>query len=144
MSGTVVRAYAVRVRGRDNETIINARSPGQAKREFFLDLDGCLPDLKFTDLRCRVHGAPYTSQDFTRNAVYRGMPALRCGDRVRVGDAIGVVVGHNASANLDVLFNDESPKYAGLRLNVHPSGVEVLPVSTQRHEGTKAQRGDGK
>jgi hypothetical protein len=36
-----------------------------------------------------------------------------------------VIVGHNSSANFDVLFDDDSPRYAGNTLNVHPSEIKL-------------------
>jgi hypothetical protein len=121
-----ISAWAVRIRGRDNETIINARTAGQAKVQFIHNLDDCFPDLKFTDLRVRRDGPPQTSREFHRNAIYRGLPTVKCGDRVRVGESLGVIVGHNSSANFDVLFDDDDPRYHGLRLNVHPQNIVLL------------------
>lgn len=116
-----VRAYAVRIDGHEHERIINARSAGKAKYEYLLDLRDVLPDLKITDIRCRSLGHPHSSKDFLRCATYRGLPNARCGDRVRVGDNTGTIVGHNSSANFDVLFDDG--QWAGETLNVHPSEI---------------------
>lgn len=99
----------------------NARTAGQAKMDFMRMLDGCCGKLPWTKLRVKKIGGPKTSEQFVRNAVYRGLPEVRCGDPVRVGEAHGIIVGHNASANFDVLFDGDSPEYAGMRLNVHPS-----------------------
>ncbi len=123
---TQVTGYAVRIRGRWEHTYINAASPGKAKLQFLLDLDGCFPDLRFTDLRVRKLKAPHTSLSFIRNARYRGLEDLKCGQKVRVGEAFGTVVGHNASANFDVLFDEKSPKYPGQRLSVHPAELQVI------------------
>lgn len=124
-----VRAFEVSVKGTDWVRIVNARTPGQAKRDYHRDVIDCWPDVPFTAMRCRVLGAPQTSRDFERNAAYRGIGSVRCGDAVRVGHAHGIVVGHNSSANLDVLFDCDSPKYANLRLSVHPSECDFGPLS---------------
>lgn len=109
---------------------INAASKGQAKGLYLRDLQDAWPDAQFTELRSRRIGTPHSSEAFIRNAAYRGMPGLRCGARVRVGRGVGIVVGHNASANFDVLFAADSPRYAGLRLNCHPSEVEIIEATT--------------
>jgi predicted short-subunit dehydrogenase-like oxidoreductase (DUF2520 family) len=44
---------------------------------------------------------------------------------VKVGESIGTIVGHNSSANFDVLF-DYGGKYGGLTLSVHPSEMTVI------------------
>lgn len=125
-----VFSFACSVRGRESdelyssnehESLYNARTRGQAKMAFIRDLDGCIADLKYTDVRARKAGRPHTSTAFRRNAKYRQLPDAKCGDRVRVGESQGVIVGHNSSANFDVLFDDDDPKYPGMRLNVHPS-----------------------
>ena len=78
--------------------------------------------------RCGVAKSvrPETSERFRANAAYRGMPHIQCGQRVKVGEAHGVIVGHNESANFDVLFDPDSPRYANLRLNVHPASIEPI------------------
>lgn len=103
--------------------VINARSAGKAKAEYHTDINECW-EVPFTVIRCRKLGKPQTSQRFRDNAAYRGVPHVECGQRVIVGDGRGVIVGHNSSANFDVLFDDDSPRYAGQRLNVHPSEVQ--------------------
>ena len=105
---------------------INAARVGQAKSEYHRLLLDCFPEVPFTALRCRKVGAAKSSREFVRCAAYRGLPAVRCGQKVKVGAATGVIVGHNSSANFDVLFDEHSPKYAGLRLNVHPASLEVI------------------
>lgn len=111
--------------------VVNHRTSGKAKSEFLSDLTECWPNYKFTDLRAQKIGRPQTSEQFRRNAEYRGLPSVTCGDRVCVGAGRGVIVGHNSSANFDVLFDDDSPKYAGLTLNVHPASVELETQSCQ-------------
>jgi hypothetical protein len=92
-------AFACRVAWapRCGETIYNHSSAGKAKLEHFYAVREAWPDTKFTDIRARKHGAPHTSDGFRHNTEYRGMPEVRCGDRVRVGDSEGAIVGHNSS-----------------------------------------------
>ena len=123
--GSALFAWEVSVKGTDWTKIVNARTAGQAKRDYHLDVRDAWPDVPYTAMRCRKIGAPHTSERFKHNARYRGMPEVRCGQRVKVGDARGVIVGHNDSANFDVLFDDDSPRYAGMRLNCHPDGIEL-------------------
>jgi hypothetical protein len=66
-----------------------------------------------------VVGSPYTSPEFIRNAKYRNIEFAYCGMVVMVSDMHGVIVGHNSSANLNVLFTDG--KYKGQILNCHPN-----------------------
>lgn len=108
-------AFEVRVRWLDKGSIVNERTAGRAKASVFGDLDEYC---KFTDLRVRKLGPPHTSAAFLRTAKYRGMPDLRCGDEVNVCGRRGLVVGHNDSANFDVLFHEGD--WAGCVLNVHP------------------------
>jgi hypothetical protein len=125
MSAPAIFAFAVRHRLADYGTIINAASRGAALYEYLLHVRDCWPDVKYTDLRARKIGPSHTSEQFKLNAAYRGMPDLRCGQRVLVNGCEGVVVGHNGSANFDVLFDPES-KFKGARLNVHPSDCKLL------------------
>lgn len=105
------------------ETIYNRATSGQAKADHFRHVRDAWPDTKFTDIRVRKVGEPHSSERFIANAKYRGMPDVRCGQPVKVGDSHGTIVGHNSSANFDVLFHDG--KYKGLTLNVHPMEVEL-------------------
>ena len=123
-----VFCFAVSVKGVDHETLINARTAGKAKYQHWLNIIDCMPDLPITAMRARKVGPPHTSDQFMRNASYRGIPQLRCGQRVKVGEASGFVVGHNSSANLDVLFDDDSPRYAGMTLNVHPDSCVIQEI----------------
>ncbi|MFV0673613.1 hypothetical protein [Variovorax sp. tm] len=115
-----VFAFEVWVVGSPHKQVINARTSGAARYDYYLDVLDCWPDVKYIDMRARKIGGPQTSEAFLRNARYRGMPDLRCGDAVTVDGIPGVVVGHNDSANFDVLF-DEGTEFAGAVLNVHPS-----------------------
>lgn len=122
-----VFAFEVTVNGKPEWVrVINARTHGQAKSEYYSHLIDAWPDVPWTELRCRKIGNPKTSERFKANAAYRGMPSVQCGQRVKVGQARGVIVGHNCSANFDVLFDPDSPQYANLRLNVHPSSIQLV------------------
>lgn len=121
----MVYSFEVSVKGTEWSRIINARSAGKAKADYHRDILDPWPDLPFTAIRCRKIGAPHTSKQFERNAAYRGLPDVKCGQRVKVGDEFGVIVGHNASANFDVLF-DERSKYRGQTLNCHPDSCEMV------------------
>lgn len=130
----VISAFACWHKSRDESmaSIVNSTTHGKARYKYFLDISDCCPDLKIMDIRVRKVGGPRSSEQFIRNAKYRGMPDVRCGQRVRVkdtgeGDVVGegVIVGHNSSANFDVLF--ETGRFAGQTLNCHPCGLELLP-----------------
>jgi hypothetical protein len=101
--------------------IINETTSGRAKSEYLRCVSDPLPDLKFTEIRCRKVGPVHTSADFVRTATYRGMPEAKCGDVVRVGDWEGVIVDNNSSANFTILAT--SGRWKGLRLNVHPNDI---------------------
>lgn len=120
---TDVFAFEVRVAGENGAVIINAHSHVQAKTLFWRENS---PDFPFTAIRVKKLGAPQTPESFLHTARYRGLPDARCGQRVRVGDATGVIVGSNSSANFNVLFDTDSPRYAGLRLNVHPQEIVFI------------------
>lgn len=97
-------------------TPFNTYSPGNAKSTYLRSLD---MDIKYTSILCKVYGKPVTSEDFIKNAKYRGIEFAYCGMRVTVGEMNGFIVGHNSSANLDVLFIDG--KYKNQTLNCHPN-----------------------
>lgn len=123
-------AFACKLSWSDHETIINDLSAGKAKYRFWRDVTEPWPDTKFTEVRVRKIGPAHTSERFKANAEYRGMPDVRCGDRVLVGEHEGLIAGHNSSANFDVLFT--SGPWTGKTLNVHPGEVTVLS-STNCH-----------
>ena len=106
--------------------IINARTDAKAKAEYHRSVVDAGWEIPYTALRVRKVGAAQTDRYCERVAQYRGRPELKCGVRVTVGDGRGVIVGANASANFDVLFDDDSPRYAGARLNCHPGSIEVI------------------
>ena len=121
-----VFAYKVSVKGTDWTQIVNARTPGKAKSSYHRSVTDAWPDVPYTDLRCCKLGGPYTSERFRHNARYRGMPDLECGQRVEVNGNAGTIVGHNESANFEVLFDEDAPRYAGMTLNVHPQDVVLI------------------
>lgn len=121
-----VFAFEVSVANTQFTQIVNARTAGKAKYQYWLKITDSWPEIPITAMRARKHGSPYTSFEFERNAKYRGMPDVICGQRVKVGGDEGVIVGHNSSANFDVLFDDNASKYAGQRLNVHPQEIELI------------------
>lgn len=126
MSTTDCYAFEVWVKGLPEwKRIVNARTANKAKYEYLVDLREAVPGYGYIDLRVRKVGPCHTSAEFRRNAKYRGFPDVECGQHVRVGVGSGVIVGHNSSANFMVLFDEDSPKYPGQTLNVHPGNLEV-------------------
>lgn len=124
-----VFAWECNVRGKNWQRTINHRTAGKARYEYLLDLRDSWPDATFADITVRKIGPAHTSEAFKRNAAYRGMPEVRCGTRVEIrspeGPALGVIVGHNGSANFDVLFDDDTYFKGGVG-NVHPSEIRVV------------------
>jgi hypothetical protein len=112
-----LRSYAVSIRGSDVETVVVARSAGAAKYQRFLALVDCCPDLCINQMRARSMGAalvePAGFRDFAER---RGIPFARVGMRVMVDGQPGVIVGHNASGNLDVILDGHQHPS-----NCHPS-----------------------
>jgi hypothetical protein len=121
-----VYSFEVSVIGTNWTKQINARSAGKAKAEYWRDVREPWPDVPFTAIRARKIGRPESTEQFIRMAKYRGLPDVRCGQRVKVGNSCGVIVGHNSSANFDVLFDEDSPRFPNRRLNVHPADCELL------------------
>ena len=128
-------SFEVSVKGTDWKQIVNARTPGKAKREYHSNVIDAWPDGPFTSLRCRKIGRPHTSEQFVRIALYRGMPAVECGQRVTVSGNAGTIVGHNESANFNVLFDEDAQKYSGVTLNVHPQ--DIVLQNTQHTRTTE-------
>lgn len=111
-----VRSYACRVKDHSHEETVHATTASKARYAYFLDIRDCLPDLKIMDIRVRSLGGPVTTDRFARCAAYRGVPFARVGMRVEVGGKPGMIVGHNSSANFNVLFDGED-----VPLNCHPN-----------------------
>jgi len=127
-----VFAFAARVVNAPEwgETLYNTTTAGRAKREHLSRVCEAWPEVKFTDVRVRKVGVPHTSAEFRDTAQYRGLPQVSCGQRVELplihgGSARGTIVGHNASANFEVLF-DENSALAGRTGNVHPHELLIL------------------
>lgn len=124
-----VFAWECNVRGKEWQRIINHLTAGKARYEYLLDLRDSWPGVTFADITVRKVGPAHTSEAFRRNAVYRGRTELTCGARVEVVSgsqrALGVIVGHNDSANFDVLF-DEDTYFKGGIGNVHPSEIRLV------------------
>lgn len=125
-----VFAWECNVSGKDWQRTINHLTAGKARYEYLLHLRDAWPDATFADITVRKIGPAHTSEAFKRTAAYRGMPTLKCGRRVEVMSgtkrALGVIVGHNDSANFDVLFDDDTYFNGGVG-NVHPSELRLLP-----------------
>jgi len=98
---------------------INALSAGKAKSAYHADIKDSYPNLPYTAIKSRKEGLASTSAEFKSMAEYRNIPFAKCGMAVRFQNgATGLIAGHNASANLDVLFT--SGEHTGLILNCHP------------------------
>lgn len=124
---TEVFAFGCRHKDRPHwqTTIYNARTRGEALREYFDDVRDCWPDVKWTDLRARKLGGPVPSAMFQHIARIRGMADLRPGDRITSGYGNGVIVDAGSGANFVVIF--DSGEFTGKRLVVHPSEFHVVP-----------------
>ena len=122
-----VFAFDVWVKDTGWHRMVNARTAGQAKREYHLDVIDAWPDVPYTAMRCRKLGLAQSTAKANRVAAYRNRPELKCGVRVKAEGGIGRIVDGNDSANFDVLFDDDSPRYPGQRLNCHPGYIEALP-----------------
>jgi hypothetical protein len=97
--------------------VVYAATPGKAKHKRLLELRDGWDDIEYTGMRCkRLAGfaSNETDEDFARVAEYRGIPFARLGMFVEVSGKRGIIVGHNSSSNLDVLFEN------GSVLNCHP------------------------
>jgi hypothetical protein len=128
-----VFAWECNVRGKDWHRTINHLTAGKARYEYLLDLRDSWPDATFADITVRKIGPAHTSEAFKRIAAYRGMPDLKCGQRVQVlmpsdKPVLGFILSHNDSANFDVLFDKDTIFNGGIG-NVHPSELLMLPNS---------------
>lgn len=99
-------------------TTFNATSYGDAKMQYLRHLDDCCGDC-YLAIRCRCTGAIYTSEEFKRNARYRNIEFAYCGMVIDIDGRKGIIVGHNDSANLYVLFTEG--EYKGKVYNCHPN-----------------------
>lgn len=114
----MLQAFACRVRGWDHETVLNRETAGQAKADYHREIASEI-GVPYTDVRVRRVGEAVTTTGLKRTAEYRAVPFVRANMRVKVGDHFGRIVGHNDSANFDVLF--ETGPHTGLTLNCHPN-----------------------
>jgi hypothetical protein len=119
-------AFDVWVDGTDWHKVINERTAGRAKADYWRDVTDAWADVPYTAMRARKLGLPRSTPNASRVATYRNRPELKCGVRVTAEGGTGVIVDGNGSANFDVLFDDDSPRYAGLRLNCHPAYIEQV------------------
>lgn len=123
-----VFAFACRVRGMfdGHETIVNARTAGRAKYEFWCNVEDAWPGLPFTLIRVRKVGAPVTTASHEHTCEHRHRPDLAAGARVRFArdGRTGTVVGSDSSANFRVLVDGER-----VPCHVHP--VDLLPARAE-------------
>ncbi len=68
--------------GKDVRTVINAQSHGKARMHYWRHVTDAWPEIPFTAVRVRRLGAPQSSPEFLIGVGYRGIPHVRCGDRV--------------------------------------------------------------
>jgi hypothetical protein len=122
----MIFAFKCSVAGTDWDQIVNHTTNGKAKSEYHRQVSDVWPDVKFTDIRAYKLGPAHTSERFVDNANYRGMPDVKCGQRVRVGESRGYIVGHNSSANFNVLFDEDDKRWPGTTLNVHPTEIVLI------------------
>lgn len=108
---------------------INAVAPHKARYEYYRDFNDAWP-CHYIDIRCRKVGGPYTSEQFLQNASYRGIPWARCGQKVKVEGHLGLIAGHNSSANLDIYFLEGPHK--GLTVNCHPGWMMIICIEEVR------------
>lgn len=106
---TDVRAYAVSSTWfPDHETVVHARSAGAAKYQHWIDVREAWEDIPFTAMRVRRVREYVEPRGFRECVERRGVPFVRIGMRVRFDDGReGTIVGHNDSANLNVLMDGE-------------------------------------
>jgi len=141
MSKKIGELKTYRVRWDDMSWEFTTTSPGKARYMAYIDSCDCfeITFKKFIELtRVNSTGGIITSEAFKKNAEYRGIPFAYCGMVVKVGDDMGNIVGHNDSANLDVLFS--SGKYKGIVLNCHPhSEMEYFDAKGELIKSFKKQ-----
>lgn len=126
-----VFAFEVTVIGHpDWGMTINHRSAGKAKARYFQELGDSWPDIPFTDLRVRKLGRARNTQMIAHVAKYRAVD-LKAGDRVIVPRGRGVIVDAGGGANFGVLYDDDSPNYAGMILYCHPMEIKLEGIKEQ-------------
>lgn len=116
-----LRSYLVYpVNHQDWGTVINHITAEKAKSVYWRDAED---SFRYLDIRARLHGLPHTSDQFKSMCEYRKIPFAYCGMKVTIGGEEGYIVGHNESANLNVLFLQG--KYKGQTLSCHPHSEVV-------------------
>lgn len=109
----VIEAFAIKMRGYSEPSIVNAATSAKAKYEHYL----CIGEL-YEDFRhflsnvesCtrlsfpakRIADVP--SEDFIRTAIYRGVPLATPGMEVELRGEKGYIVGANHTMNFDIAF----------------------------------------
>jgi len=97
-----------------HERIVPAPTAGQAKYRTWLDIRESWPDTPITSMRARLVREYVEPAGFRSCVEGRGIAFARIGMRVLLSDGTsGHIVGHNSSANLDVLVGR-------VVFNVHP------------------------
>jgi len=114
-----LRAFECGVKGTDWTRIVHAMTRNKARYLYWRDIREPWPDVPFTAITCRTLGSPQSDAGFLKTAEYRNVPLARIGMRVEVEKEPGMIVGHNSSANFDVLFTDGKNK--GYIFNCHPN-----------------------
>jgi hypothetical protein len=107
----------------DHRKIVNERSAGRAKSDYWRDVRESWPSISFTAVRARKVGRPRSSPEFLIGVSYRGIPNVRCGDRVtwKGGTEGGVVADFGGGgAWLEVIAD------AGWRGYVHPAECQFV------------------
>jgi hypothetical protein len=101
----------------DHSTTVVARSAGAAKYRQWLKIVDSWSEMPFTAMRARAAPGYHEQPGFRDCMIYRGIPFAQLGMRVRFDDGkMGTLVGHNSSANLDVIMDGD-----GEVLNCHPA-----------------------
>lgn len=100
----------------DVRQIINERTLGQAKVKYWRDVADAWPSIPYTAVRGRRIGPPQSLPEFLLGVAYRGIPDVRCGDRVTWKNASGVIVGFGGGGAWLEVVADE-----GWRGYLHPA-----------------------
>lgn len=128
-----IRSYACAVVGIPGIGYYSAPTRGHAKYSFWKEVRFRYPEVKYTDVRCRVHGEPL-DEGVSDVCVKRRLEPFKAGAPVMVGEDHGVILRANSSMNLDILFT-EGP-HEGLTLNCHPcSQMTILAVFEKAYSG---------
>lgn len=116
MGPPLLKTWIVTCQGFDgHEWTVSAPTAGNAKYRKWLDITESYPDVQITAMRARrMVTEPVEPPGFRRVVESRGIGFARIGMKVQLdGGEFGRIVGHNDSANLDVLVG-------GAVCNVHP------------------------